>query len=346
MNPMPALTISKTRYTYELKEKMMSKPIQGSWFEFQHPNEPEAKYYNTTLARFTAEDWDLKVKEAAELGMEYLVHMCIAMYFKAFYRTDLLPLFEIGCDDPMEAILSAGDKYGVKFFLTNDYFDDSGNHGRNIHDTETWRKRFQCMDDMVERYGHHTSFYGWYWPIEAYLKDGFNPAYHEYVNICSKRGRALRPEAKILIAPYGTGVVVPDDHYVKALDTLDVDIVAYQDEIGCLRHTIDDLPGIWAGLRAAHDRIQRISLWADIEIFEFEGAVGTSALLPAPFSRVIKQLNAAAEFVDTILIYQFQGMMNKPGSPVFAGHPDSARLYTEYTEWLQTRHPEVLSVKL
>ena len=37
--------------------------------------------------------------------------------------------------------------------------------------------------------------------------------------------------------------------------------------------------------------------------------------------------------MDTILIYQYQGLMNKPGSHAFAGHPDSTRLYTDYVKW-------------
>ena len=37
--------------------------------------------------------------------------------------------------------------------------------------------------------------------------------------------------------------------------------------------------------------------------------------------------------MDTILIYQYQGLMNKPGSKAFAGHPDSTRLYTDYARW-------------
>ena len=59
----------------------------------------------------------------------------------------------------------------------------------------------------------------------------------------------------------------------------------------------------------------------------------SSPLIPAPFSRVKEQLAAVSPFVDTILIYQYQGLMNKPGSRAFAGHPDSTRLYSDYVRW-------------
>ena len=37
------------------------------------------------------------------------------------------------------------------------------------------------------------------------------------------------------------------------------------------------------------------------------------------------------------LCYQYLGMMNPPHSPVFAGHPSSAKLYTEYKAWVDEK---------
>jgi hypothetical protein len=42
-------------------------------------------------------------------------------------------------------------------------------------------------------------------------------------------------------------------------------------------------------------------------------------------------------FVDEILIYQYQGLMNKAGSGGFAGHPDSTALYSDYAAWLKAK---------
>lgn len=38
-------------------------------------------------------------------------------------------------------------------------------------------------------------------------------------------------------------------------------------------------------------------------------------------------------FVDKILCYQYIGIMNKPGTDIIAGHPDSLRLYEQYSAW-------------
>ena len=122
----------------------MIKPIMGSWFEFQHHNKPEGKYWNSTCAQFTAADWDAKVKEVAELGMEYLVLMHVALDFKAYFKTDIFPHADIACYDPVDAVLTAGDKYGVKFFIGNDFFGQ-WDSPHIIHDSDSRRLRLRAI---------------------------------------------------------------------------------------------------------------------------------------------------------------------------------------------------------
>lgn len=316
----------------------MIRKISGSWFEFQHPNKAEGIYWNTACAGFTTEDWDAKVKEISDIGMEYLVLMAVALDFKAFSSTSVFPNAGLACSDPLEAVLSAGDKYGVKFFIGAGFYGDWEKLHECFADKAVIQKRQLGMEELVERYAHHKSFYGWYWPDEAFIDRYFSEIFIDYVNNCSSIARKLTPDAKILIAPYGTRVAVPDDKYVKQLDKLDVDIIAYQDEVGVRKTRVDESAVFFEGLRKAHDKVHDVAIWADVEIFEFEGEVYKSALLPASFSRVEKQLEAVSHYVDEILVYQYPGMMNKPGSAVFAGHPDSICLYSEYVKWMKRRN--------
>ncbi len=314
----------------------MIKPISGSWFEFQHHATVEGVDWNPACARFTAAQWEAKIEEIAEIGVEYLVLMATAVYYRSFYDTKIYPKWELGCVNPLEAVLTAADKHKIRFFIGCGFYGN-WESDKVITDPVAAKKRLQSLEELAHLYGHHPSFYGWYWPDEACINPYYTPEFITYVNNLSRQARQLKPRAPIMIAPYGTRIVTPDDQYVRQLDSMDVDIVAYQDEVGVQKSKVTETSAFYEGLRKAHDRSQKAKIWADVEIFEFEGEVYNSALMPAQFGRVLRQLEAVSPWVDQILVYQYQGMMNKPGSAAFAGSPASTKLYSDYLGWLKNQ---------
>ncbi|HEX3662907.1 MAG TPA: DUF4434 domain-containing protein [Acidobacteriaceae bacterium] len=312
------------------------KPIHGSWFEFQHHATVEGVDWNPALVQFTAEQWDQKIREMADAGLEYLVLMATAVYYRSFYDSKIYPKWKLACADPLEAVLAAADKYKVKFFIGAGFYGN-WESDRVIVDPVAHRQRLQSLGELASLYGHHPSFYGWYWPDEAFIDKHYSPDFIAYVNALSHEARQLKREAPIMIAPYGTRVAVPDDEYVRQLDSMDVNIVAYQDEVGVRKSKVTETSAFYRGLRKAHDRTDKAKMWADMEIFEFEGEVYNSALMPAPFDRVRRQLEAVSPWVDQILVYQYLGLMNRPGSSAFAGSPQSTQLYSDYMTWRNRR---------
>ncbi len=306
-----------------------SQPIRGSWISVWWDDRRHF-YWNDACLKFTTEQWQQAVKDAADLGFEYLVLLAAAKGGKAFYDTPLLPKMEMTCPDPIGALLTGGDRYGVKFFISSDWYGEWDD--RALLDPDRMAKRYQMMTELAERYSQHRSFHGWYWPNEACLTPLYTESFLRHVNACTQEARRLTPKAKILIAPYGTHQAVDDDAYVRQLEGLDVDIIAYQDEVGCLRMTTEQSAAAFERLRHAHDRVPQRALWADVEVFAWEGAPNqqNSPLIPAPFERVRAQLEAVSPYVDKILIYQYQGLMNKRRSRAFAGHPQSIQLYDDY----------------
>ena len=152
----------------------------------------------------------------------------------------------------------------------------------------------------------------------------------KFINAYTAHARTLKKGFTNLIAPYGTKDTIPDDKYVKQLESIDIDIIAYQDEVGVQKTTSLETPRFYEGLRKAHDKAGRSALWADMEVFRFEEKVYHSALLPAPIERIEGQLKAISPYVDEVLIYQYMGLMNQPGTTAFCGHPDSVKLYQDY----------------
>jgi hypothetical protein len=287
----------------------------------------EGRYWDHILKNFTSAQWDKKVQEIAEAGIKYLVLLDIAIGGKTFYPSGLLPKHQLGCDDPLETVLSAADKYGIRFFISNDFFGEWTDVKLMMTDRAVISLRINAMAEVAEKYSHHKSFYGWYFPNETGIDGHYEKMFIDYVNTCSVEAQKLMPDAKTLIAPYGTRNVIPDDKFVKQLEMLDVSFIAYQDEVGVNKTGVDESAGFFEKLNKVHTKAGRSKLWADVEVFKFEGETYKSALIPAPAERIIKQLQAVSPFVEKIFIYQYTGLINKPGTEVFAGPPDSALLY-------------------
>lgn len=308
----------------------MKRKIDGTFFEFRHHNEAEGKYWNPSLDTFNSEHWRQKVREIARTGMEYIVVMATALNQRSYFPSEIYPPADIPCKDPVEEVLSEADECGLKVFLGNGFYGDWRKAGRNIKSKAVIDSSFKAMEELTCLYAHHKSFYGWYYPDETCIILNYSKQFVRYVNACSERCRLLTPEKKTLIAPYGTNLALTNDYFVKTLANLDVDFVAYQDEVGVKKTKAENTARIFERLRKAHDKAGRSEIWADIELFDFEGMVYKSALIPAELERIEKQIENVAPYADKILCYQFQGMMNPQDSPCFSGHPDSAKLYEMY----------------
>ena len=113
-----------------------------------------------------------------------------------------------------------------------------------------------------------------------------------------------------------------------------MEIVAYQDGVGVGSTRLEDSARYYENLSRAHQKAGRSRIWADMELFYFEQTTHGS-LLPADFdNRIIHQMEAISPFVDKILVYQYLGIMNKPGSKAHAGlRGETVRLYNQYMDW-------------
>lgn len=313
----------------------MNRKIDGTFFEFLHHNISEGKYWNPALEKFTAENWRQKVREISAVGMEYIVVMATALYDKCYFKSSVFPFAQIPCTDPIEELLCEADNCGVKVFLGNGFYGDWRKASQNITSKEVIDRSFRAMEELTALYGHHKSFYGWYFPDETCIILRYSKDFMKYVNLCSARCHQLTPDKKTLIAPYGTNLVWANNKFIRQLTELDVDFIAYQDEVGVKKTKVDRTKRLFEKLRIAHDKAGRSELWADIELFDFEGLVYKSALIPAPFERIKKQIENVAPYADKILGYQYLGLMNSKNSQAFAGHSTSTELYENYIKCIE-----------
>ncbi len=315
----------------------MMKPITGTFFEFDHHNRAEGKYYNDAMWNFTEEQWRAKVRETAEIGMDTLVLMASALYFETYYKFDEFPYAKhLACPNCIEVLLDEADKTGQRVFLSAGFYGDWVEPWVNTTDPTVINRSLKAMNTLSEQYGHHKCIEGWYMPDEWEIEGHFDDRFIKYINTISAEARRLNPKNKTIIGPYGTRITKPDDLYVKQLESLDLDIIAYQDEVGVQKTLVEQEAAYYEALYKAHEKAGRAKIWADMEVFEFEGTVYQSALLPAPWERVKAQMEAISPFVEKIIIYAYQGMMTKPGGIARCGYETAEKLYTDYKTWLDS----------
>ena len=323
----------------------MIKPIRGTWLEFHHFGLPEGKYFNPMIHEFDDFQWKEKVREIASLNMKYIVIMATAftdeILKESYFPSSIYPYSKmIKAKEPIKAVLEEANLHGIKVFLSVGFYGPWMKTYDNMTKKEVFEKPIAGMKELYKLYGNNESFYGWYLPDELEINPYFNEEFIDYCNTYAKISRKINKDLKILIAPYGTCLLKVDEKYVEQLKRLDVDFIAYQDEVGVRKATVDQTSNFYKELKRAHDLANKSKLWADVELFEFEGDVYKSALLPTSIDRLKKQLEAISNYVDEILVFEYQGMMNKPGTYAFCGHPDSYRYYNEYKKLLDSINKE------
>jgi len=313
------------------------KPITGTFINLVY-QDVRNKYMNPQYYDNTdPQMWKAKVHELHEMGIEYLVFMAVANDEKSFYPSKLMPwAYPKERQSPVDAIMNEAARLNMKVFMSIGWAKDQDD---NIRDPKIRGRQLAIMKELSQLYGSHKALYGWYLPVEDCICPVFAEHAVQAVNELTERARLLTPGKKILISPYGLSQSdFTRSDYEQQLAKLKVDIIAYQDEIGCVReaYPIVNLKKNWKKLRDIHNRLH-IELWANIESFTWEKAPNdrTSALIPAAFTRLLSQMAAASEApVDRIISFSICGILDDPHSAYQLGQPIwSNKVYSDYMSW-------------
>ena len=326
-------------------------PITGTWVNLAY-KDVRNKYTNPL--HFDNTDprlWESKVRELSAMGMEYLVFMEVADMGKAYYPSKLMPwVYDKDSKSPIEAILDEAARYNMKVFMSTGWAKDQDDDLRKPAIKE---RQLQIMEELTSLYKDHKAFYGWYLPVEDCLCPIFEEHAVQSVNTLVEKANVLTPGKKTLISPFGIGLSDFDDpNYEKQLAKLKVDIIAYQDEVGCVRDkfTIPRLKKNWKRLREIHNRLN-IEIWANCETFTWEYGTNdrNSALIPASYTRLLsQQVAASVASVDCVISFMFPGIIENPASDYQLGQPVwSAKTYQDYMDWkMGTRYWKLFEASL
>lgn len=313
-------------------------PITGTFINLPY-QDVRNKYTNPQyLDNTDPQMWESKVVEMKKMGMEYIVLMSVANEGKSFYPSQMMGWqYPQWRKSPVDAIMDTAAELGMKVFMSTGWAWDQDD---NLRDPKIKGRQLEMMAELAGIYGDHPAMYGWYLPVE----DCFGPVLSDYaveaVNALTARARELTPGKKTLISPYGIfNSDFDDPRYEKQVARLNVDIIAYQDEIGCVRerYPMTRLRENWKKLRAIHDKTG-VEMWANCESFTWEKGTNdrSSALVPAAYSRLLsQQVAATAGGADRIIAFVMCGLFEEPSTPYQLGQPMwSAKAYEDYMAWL------------
>ena len=291
---------------------MFDKRIKGTWFEFFHHSKVEGQYWNPKCRSFTEDDWRNLLRRIAGEGMEYIVLMCGSLcysdYAESYFPGGPYPFpEEMVCKNPMEVLMDETSRLGIRVFMSCGFYGDWTHARDNMQSADVRQRAFRAMKELTALYGSYSSFYGWYLPDEIGIDGNFPVFFIDYVNAYRAKIREITPEKPLLIAPYGVAKIRFDAEFVDQLRRLDCEFIAYQDGVGIANGGVEVAGEAFRQLKIAHDAAGRSKLWADMEVFRFEGPIYRSALLPADPGRIKRQLDVIAPYAEKILIYQYQG---------------------------------------
>jgi len=314
-------------------------PVRGTFLVMAYQDERNKYMYPQGFDNTDPAMWKDKVKELHKMGMEYLIFQQIANDGKAFYPSKIMARdYPSDRQSPVDAVMEEAGTLGMKVFMSigwaKDQLDDLGK-------PETRSRYMEILTELAGIYGKDKALYGWYLPVEAcigpVLPDFAVKAVNEFVD----KAQSLTPGKKTMISPFGIfWSDFNDKRYEAAISGLKVDIIAYQDEVGCVREPlpIPRLRESWKKLREIHDR-NGIEMWANCESFTWEKGTNNwySALIPAAFPRFLSQLAMASETpVDMIISFNMLGIYDDPRSKYSLGQPYwSGKAFNDYMAWMK-----------
>jgi hypothetical protein len=315
----------------------ITRQVRGTFINFTYQDERN-KYMNPEGIDNTSPDlWRLKIKELSEMGIEYVILMYVANDGQSFYPSaSMPPAYKPGSESPVEAVMNTADKLNIKVFMSTGWAKDQDD---NPALPEIRAKQVTIMHETARLFSGHKSFFGWYLPCEDVVGPYLSQKAVDAVNSLTAEARSLTPKAKVLISPYGLSLAkFNDGKYADQIAKLKVDIVAYQDEIGCVVEPmpLNHMKENFKHLREVHDKA-KIELWSNNECFTWEKGLNTrpSALIPAPLPRFLSQLAGVSQAgVDEVISFAICGIIDNPASPMPIGQPYFAgKAYLEYMEW-------------
>lgn len=293
-----------------------------------------------------AEEWDRDFLLMKEVGIEIVVLIRCGYKKWQTFPSEVLS-FREKCFSPsldlVELFLELSQKHGMKFYFglydSGRYWTDpdfwvDGNYEKEVEVNRA------VIDEVWKKYGHHSSFSGWYLSQECSRNNG------KIIDMFSALGTYCKEVSgglPVMISPYidgrkhvsqyddetakSTGISV-DDHSAEWQTIFQgiqgaVDIVAFQD--GHVDY--EELPEFLSINKKLCDQFG-MECWTNSETFDRDMPI---KFLPIKWDKLKLKLDIAASAgIENAITFEFSHFMSPQSAYLQAGH-----LYNRYKEYLR-----------
>ena len=288
----------------EPEKKCSPRPITGT-FIYAHPPD----YVGTPTLTWRKTEWNQAFQKLRKHGMDTVILQASVWneLEEVYYPSKMFSAFRSW--NVVEPMLEAAKTNGLTVFLGG-YGSVSGwNPG--LVETAIEREIKRQTGCMTELLKYRELFDGIYYSPETAFpgkrdlrrEAGLNRIYREYLN----RIKELAPEKKILMSP--ASIFYPDTEqnflasWQAILDGVPLDILAPQDSIGCGCCSLYDQTELW---RSWHRlaQLRKLSLWANIELFERKEFGGPAPFVTASPERIAAQCRNVAPFAEKNICWE------------------------------------------
>ena len=320
--------------------------ITGSFLDIQHVNNWDAQHWIDECHGWRDENWTALIAGMKAMGLDTAILTNCALWGRPLYPANPRTVgrqLPMPCPDPVGAIVRACAQHGLGLYLGLGAF---GRYSLNANpdltpEHDAWLAAM--AEDLREKYGSSGALQGFYLSTEAHAVKGrglFEPADVEKTARFVKSIRERVPGAKLMMSPAHLGRPRPEqmDPLRRQLEQLNVDIVAYQDHAGFEKLYPDldfrEAAEGYALIKPLHAKAGQ-QLWVNCEVFEYaeKRPDGRRICTPCQFERLQRQLTAAGPVADKIIIYQYQGLMNRRSALVNIGAPGTDEQHDAYLSY-------------
>ena len=278
---------------------------------------------------WTKRIWAKELAEQKAMGIDTLVIIRVGFKDSAMYDSPVLKCTLHGHYDLLEFILEEADKLEMKVFMG--LFDSCQYWLKN-----DWAKEVdlnsRLIDELLERYNHHESFYGWYISHEGDIK------FHQekvWKHLAQKM-RNDTPAKPILISPRYAGrkyepqfAVTPELH-AKHFEYLYTEMDGLIDYAAFMDGHVDfnELPDFMAATKEVCDKFN-VKFWSNLETFDRD--------MPWRFpviecSKLIYKLEVANKYAEKVITFEAPHFLSSNSC-----YPAAANLKECYLEYLAER---------